>query len=108
MYLVSSNWFTIILTGGNINDNTSNNITGIRIADNIFLSKPIKGAKESLNIGGIITCSVGVASLLDNVEKTANISAMEGLLLKAADEAMYQAKGEGKNRVVLSQKSDKK
>lgn len=72
------------------------------VADNIFLSGPVKGSKGPLNIGGIITCSVGVASLLSNVKKNKDLSAMEGCLLKAADEAMYKAKGDGKNRVVVS------
>ena len=75
------------------------------VAENVFLSRPIRGEKEPLNVGGIITCSVGVASLLANVEKTPSLSAMEGQLLKAADKAMYQAKEEGKNRVVLSRES---
>jgi PleD family two-component response regulator len=37
-----------------------------------------------------------------NVEKTVDLSAMEGRLLKAADKAMYRAKEEGKNRLVVS------
>jgi len=73
-----------------------------RVAESIFLSEPGKDGKGPLNIGGIITCSVGVASLLANVGETSDFSAMEGQLLKAADEAMYRAKEEGKNRVVLS------
>ncbi|MBE9502983.1 MAG: GGDEF domain-containing protein [Proteobacteria bacterium] len=73
-----------------------------RIADSSFLKEPISATEPALNISGVITCSVGVASLFENVQKSKNLRSMEENLIKAADGAMYTAKDHGKNRVVVA------
>lgn len=73
-----------------------------RIADNSFLKEPTSPTEPALNISGIITCSVGVASLFENVRTSKNLRSLEENLIKAADGAMYTAKDNGKNRVVVA------
>ena len=69
---------------------------------NIFLREPSSHGEPPINIKGVISCSVGVASLNSNVEASDNLREMEKRLIKAADRAMYKAKDLGKNRVVLA------
>lgn len=73
-----------------------------KVAENVFLKEPVGGGREALNIEGIISCSVGVASLFSNVERAENLWELEGNLIRAADSAMYKAKKQGKNRVVAA------
>jgi diguanylate cyclase (GGDEF)-like protein len=68
---------------------------------NIFLKK--KGPYgPPLNIGGIITCSIGVASLNKCSRYKGSIFKTVEALIKAADSAMYRAKDSGKNAVCFA------
>ena len=73
-----------------------------RIARNIFIKRKISGRKGACNIKGLVTCSVGVASLTENVAISDNSMEMVETLIKAADSAMYQSKQQGKNRVSVA------
>ncbi|MBI5598840.1 MAG: diguanylate cyclase [Deltaproteobacteria bacterium] len=55
---------------------------------------------EALRIQGLITASIGVASLKKNIGGHGNARRIGDALIKAADTAMYLAKQNGKNRVV--------
>ena len=74
-----------------------------KIEDNIFI-KEAAGAKEkALNIKGVITCSAGVASLKENTIPKREITKIGTALISQADKAMYEAKGQGKNRVCFAE-----
>ncbi|MDH4099279.1 MAG: sensor domain-containing diguanylate cyclase, partial [Nitrospirota bacterium] len=70
------------------------------IAGTIFIQEPLHADAQPLNISGLITASVGVASLTENVERKGDVMDVVGGLIKAADSAMYRAKDLGKNKVV--------
>lgn len=70
------------------------------IANKIFLKKKEVSGEPPLK--GRITCSVGVASLSENIGYGKNIRKMAEALLKSADSAMYLAKEHGKNRVFMA------
>ena len=73
-----------------------------KIENNIFM-KDAAGVKEkALNIKGVITCSVGVASLKENVVPNRKITRLGTALISQADKAMYQAKEQGKNRLCFA------
>lgn len=71
-----------------------------RIAGNTFITGAGNGGGSALNIAGIVTASIGVASLAENIQHRDDVMATVGALIKAADSAMYKAKELGKNRVV--------
>ena len=73
------------------------------IEGNIFVRERPAPGEPALNIEGVITCSVGIASL----EKGEGIElrVMKAALIRAADIAMYRAKDLGKNRVCLDEGS---
>lgn len=71
------------------------------VAEHVFLSSDSPSVAKPLNIKGVVTCSIGVASLTKNVEPGDDASEMVESLIRASDSAMYEAKGQGKNRVVL-------
>ncbi len=73
------------------------------IAANVFLKTgdDIRGPR--LNIRGVITCSVGVASISQSIKPGRIGRAVAESLIKAADSAMYDAKEHGKNRVCLAE-----
>ncbi len=69
------------------------------IERNIFVRERPAPGEPSLNIEGVITCSVGVASL--EKEDGKDPKKMQAALIRAADRAMYGAKELGKNLVCL-------
>jgi diguanylate cyclase (GGDEF)-like protein len=71
------------------------------VAEHVFLSSDNPSVSKPLNIKGVVTCSIGVASMTKNVESSDDASDMVESLIRASDSAMYEAKGQGKNRVVL-------
>jgi len=74
----------------------------VRIQDNTFLSETGPAGEKALNLQGRVSCSVGVASLLRNVPNVPDEAVTAELLTKASDKAMYRAKENGKNQVVLA------
>lgn len=73
------------------------------IEGHVFLEKKVRGL-EALKIKGLITASIGVASMKQNVKKSNDVSRMREALIKASDTAMYTAKQNGKNKVTVSKK----
>ena len=73
------------------------------IAGTIFIREGLHADSQPLNISGLITASVGVASLTQNVAQKEDEMDVVGGLIKAADSAMYRAKDLGKNRVALAE-----
>ena len=91
--------FVILLPGYSL-DQSSDYGETLRdaIEKNVFIEEGTSPGEPPLNIGGVITCSVGVASIQkDGIEPR---KAREALI-RAADTAMYRAKDLGKNRVSL-------
>ena len=69
------------------------------IARNIFVRERPAPGEPALDIEGVITCSVGIASL--KKEEGKELNKMQAALIRAADRAMYRAKDLGKNRICL-------
>ena len=69
------------------------------IERNIFVREEPSPGEPPLNIEGVITCSVGIASL--EKEEGKELKKMKEALIRAADSAMYRAKDLGRNRVSL-------
>ncbi len=69
------------------------------IERNIFVRERPAPGEPALNIEGVITCSVGIASL--EKEEGKELKKMKEALIRAADSAMYRSKDLGKNRVSL-------
>ena len=69
------------------------------IERNIFVSEGTSPGEPPLNIEGVITCSVGIASL--EKEEENELKELKAALIRAADSAMYRAKDLGKNQVSL-------
>jgi diguanylate cyclase (GGDEF)-like protein len=79
------------------------------ISRNVFLRKKGPGGLPSLKIKGVITCSIGVASLSESIMPEGTVREIAEALIKASDSAMYSAKEHGKNRVVIARgKKNKK
>ena len=69
------------------------------IATNIFVRESPSPGETPLNIEGVITCSLGIASL--EKEEGKELNKIKSALIRAADRAMYRAKDLGKNQVCL-------
>ena len=69
------------------------------IERNTFVTEGPSPGEPPLNIEGVITCSVGIASL--EKEEGKELKKMKAALIRAADSAMYRAKDLGKNLVCL-------
>ena len=74
------------------------------IGRNIFVRERPAPGEPPLNIEGVITCSVGIASL--ERENGNDPNKMKETLIRAADTAVYRAKDLGKNRVCLAKGLD--
>ena len=72
------------------------------IAKNIFVRESPAPGQPALNIEGVITCSLGIASL---EKEGKELNEMKAALIKGADTAMYRAKDLGKNQVCLAEPS---
>ena len=69
---------------------------GIRAAT--FLSRPYGFNSPALSLQGVITASLGVSSVPTHATPGASVEQQKNELLKAADQALYQAKERGKNQ----------
>lgn len=74
------------------------------IVNTIFLKNRVPGMKGPLNIRGLITCSIGVASFPEHITRRKGSREMADGLIRAADKAMYLAKELGKNRIVVARR----
>ena len=70
------------------------------IAGHTYITTNGPSGGAPLNIRGIVTSSLGVASFNENVERSGSVGDMVESLIRASDSAMYEAKGQGKNKVV--------
>lgn len=97
--------FTVILPGREI-ERTSLLAEELRktIEGFVFLEKRTSKELPALKIKNIITISMGVASLKKNVQKNIAPNHARDAIIKAADEAMYESKQNGKNTVTVCRK----
>lgn len=72
------------------------------IARQQYLRGSFSWSPQPVEFRGPLTCSIGVAIYPDHVSRTGTSDHRRNMLLRAADQAMYAAKAEGKNRVVLA------
>ncbi|MCK5236400.1 MAG: sensor domain-containing diguanylate cyclase [Deltaproteobacteria bacterium] len=68
----------------------------------VFIDKAVPGVVKALKIKGIITASIGVATLKTNIKENSKPKQMREGLIKAADLAMYSSKLAGKNFVTVA------
>jgi GGDEF domain-containing protein len=84
--------------------------TGMDIAETIreaiasatFLSRPYGFNSPALNLQGTITASLGVSSVATHATPAAAVEQQKNELLRAADQALYQAKEGGKDRIAAA------
>lgn len=69
---------------------------------NIFVTRSVIEGDAPLNLKGVITCSVGVASYREHVKREKSLKKNQNRFLFLADQAMYKAKELGKNRICLA------
>lgn len=74
-----------------------------KIEGNVFVKESLTSKEKALNIKGLITSSVGVASLRENVMLDKTITKLGTMLISQADAAMYDAKEKGRNRVCFAE-----
>lgn len=67
-----------------------------------FLRGRFSWAPGPVEFQGPLTCSVGVAVYPDHVPREGTSDQKRNLLLREADQAMYEAKNSGKDRVVVA------
>ena len=74
------------------------------IQEFVFIKRPYPGGEKALRIAGVITSSIGVATLDPSlIDARHDQGELREGLIKAADSAMYSAKQNGKNCVFASE-----
>lgn len=74
------------------------------IQDFVFIKRPYPGGEKALRIAGVITSSIGVATLTPPLASGRyDQGDLRESLIKSADSAMYSAKQNGKNCVSASE-----
>jgi len=95
--------FVIILPG--VDEGTARVwAEGIRVAirSQQFLKGQYSWSEKPVEFRGPLTCSVGVAVYPDHVPRSGSSDHRRNQLLRAADQAMYEAKSAGKDRVLVA------
>ena len=72
------------------------------VATTTFLEREWGFSMPALNLGGIVTASLGVAEYRGDPAALRSVDEERNDLLRRADAAMYRAKSAGKNQVVVS------
>jgi diguanylate cyclase (GGDEF)-like protein len=72
------------------------------IAATTFLDREWGFSMPALNLGGIVTASLGIAEYRGDPAALRSVDEEKNDLLRRADAAMYRAKSAGKNQVVVS------
>jgi diguanylate cyclase (GGDEF)-like protein len=72
------------------------------IEKTVFIKRKRRGIESALKIKGLLTCSAGVASLKTNTAPNDSLRKIRDTLIRKADNAMYESKKMGKNRVSLA------
>jgi diguanylate cyclase (GGDEF)-like protein len=95
--------FVLILPGHTIRE-------GMEVAEAVrhairtttFVPRPYGFNNPALNLQGMITASLGVASIRANATPAASVEQQKNELLHAADTALYKAKEHGKDRCLAA------
>jgi diguanylate cyclase (GGDEF)-like protein len=95
--------FVLILPGHNLPE-------GLEVAEAVrhaiktttFVPRPYGFNNPALNLQGMITASLGVASIRANATPGASVEQQKNELLHAADTALYRAKEHGKDRCIAA------
>lgn len=74
------------------------------IEEFVFLKRRYPGGEKALKIKGLVTASIGIASLRASVGSSSTVKDVREKIIKLADSAMYKSKQSGKNMVTLSLK----
>lgn len=72
------------------------------IEEFVFLKQKYPGGDRALKIKGLVTSSIGIASLRGSINRTSTSKDVRETIIKLADSSMYVSKQAGKNRVTLS------
>lgn len=72
------------------------------IESTVFLDRDWGFSMPALNLGGIVTASIGIAEYRGDSAAAQSVEQEKNDLLRRADAAMYRAKSAGKNQVVVS------
>src|SRR5581483_7506495 len=72
------------------------------IAETTFLSREWALNNPPLHLHGIVSASIGIAEHIPTTDTSMLVEQEKSELLRRADSAMYQAKSQGKNQVVVS------
>lgn len=72
------------------------------IAGTTFLDREYEAGLPALMLRGIISASLGVANYVPGSMEGRTLHEKEALLLRRADDALYAAKGQGKDQVVIA------